>query len=38
MVEQILEWYDRAYGLRSVRLRYFNAAGASAQFGEAHRP
>jgi UDP-glucose 4-epimerase len=38
MVEQALEWYDRAHGLRSVRLRYFNAAGASAQFGEAHEP
>lgn len=28
MVEEILADYDRAYGLRSVRLRYFNAAGA----------
>jgi UDP-glucose 4-epimerase len=28
MVEQMLPWYDRAYGLRSVALRYFNAAGA----------
>jgi len=28
MVEQILADYDRAYGLNSVSLRYFNAAGA----------
>ena len=28
MVEKMLPWYDRAYGLRSVALRYFNAAGA----------
>jgi UDP-glucose 4-epimerase len=30
MVEQMLRWYDVAHGLRSVALRYFNAAGASA--------
>ncbi|MDQ6692915.1 MAG: UDP-glucose 4-epimerase GalE [Chloroflexota bacterium] len=29
MVEKALKWYDMAHGLRSVRLRYFNAAGAS---------
>ena len=36
MVEKILKWYDHAYGLRSVCLRYFNAAGASfdGQIGE----
>ena len=28
MVEQMLPWYDAAFGLRSVALRYFNAAGA----------
>lgn len=28
MVEQVLEDYDKAYGLKSVSLRYFNAAGA----------
>ena len=40
MVEQILEDYDRAYGLKSVRLRYFNAAGADpeGQLGERHEP
>lgn len=28
MVEKMLSWFDRAYGLKSVSLRYFNAAGA----------
>jgi UDP-glucose 4-epimerase len=28
MVEQALRWYDACHGLRSVALRYFNAAGA----------
>ncbi len=31
MVEQILADYDRAYGLRSICLRYFNAAGADPE-------
>jgi UDP-glucose 4-epimerase len=38
VVEGALEWYGRAYGLRSVSLRYFNAAGASEQNGEHHDP
>nr|WP_228024814.1 UDP-glucose 4-epimerase GalE [cf. Phormidesmis sp. LEGE 11477] len=40
MVEQILDDFDRAYGLRSVCFRYFNAAGADpvAQLGEDHTP
>jgi len=40
MVEQILEDYDRAYDLKSVSLRYFNAAGAdpAGQLGERHEP
>ncbi|WP_156966317.1 UDP-glucose 4-epimerase GalE [Algiphilus aromaticivorans] len=40
MVEQILRDSARAYGLRAVALRYFNAAGAdpSAVIGEAHDP
>ena len=38
MVEQALAWYDSAYNLRSVSLRYFNAAGASERYGEAHDP
>lgn len=35
--ERILRWYDEILGLRFVALRYFNAAGASEQFGEDHR-
>jgi UDP-glucose 4-epimerase len=40
MVEQVLEDYDRAYGLKSVCLRYFNAAGADpeGELGERHVP
>jgi UDP-glucose 4-epimerase len=36
--ERVLQWYARAYGLRYVCLRYFNAAGASERFGEDHCP
>ena len=36
--EHLLEDCDVAYGLKSVCLRYFNAAGASEQFGEDHDP
>jgi UDP-glucose 4-epimerase len=36
--EQALRWYDKAFGLRFVSLRYFNAAGASERFGEDHDP
>lgn len=38
--EFALEAYDRAYGLRSARLRYFNAAGADdgGEIGELHNP
>ena len=35
--ERILEWYDRIHGLNFVSLRYFNAAGATKNFGEDHR-
>ena len=40
MAERILADAARAYGLRSVALRYFNAAGAdpSGEIGEAHEP
>lgn len=40
MVEQILADFDQAYGLKSVRFRYFNAAGADpgGQLGEDHAP
>ena len=30
MIETLLHWYGRCVGLRSVSLRYFNAAGAAA--------
>jgi UDP-glucose-4-epimerase GalE len=38
--ENVLEAYSRAYQLSSVRLRYFNAAGAdeSGEIGELHDP
>ena len=40
MVEQILSDFDHAYGLKSVSLRYFNAAGADpeGELGECHDP
>ena len=40
MVEQILADYDKAHGLKSVSLRYFNAAGADpeGELGERHIP
>ena len=40
MVERILADYGAAYGLRSISLRYFNAAGADpeGQIGEDHDP
>ena len=34
--EKILRWYDEIHGLKFVSLRYFNAAGATANFGEDH--
>jgi UDP-glucose 4-epimerase len=40
MIERALLWADRIHGLRSARLRYFNAAGADPQgrAGEDHTP
>ena len=40
MFEEALSWFERAHGLRSVRLRYFNVAGAmpDGSLGEAHDP
>ncbi|MDE6138379.1 MAG: UDP-glucose 4-epimerase GalE [Candidatus Gastranaerophilales bacterium] len=40
MIENIMDDYDRAYGLKSVRLRYFNVAGADSKIrvGEWHEP
>ncbi len=36
--ERALAWYERAYSLHYVSLRYFNAAGATARCGEVHDP
>lgn len=38
--EKIMARYDKAYGLKHISLRYFNAAGASPSgaIGEDHRP
>ena len=40
MVEKIMDDYSKAYDLRSVRLRYFNVAGADSKtrVGEWHNP
>ncbi len=40
VVEKMLDWFDKIYGIKSIRLRYFNAAGAdpSGQIGELHSP
>lgn len=40
MIEKIMDDYDKAYGLKSVRLRYFNVAGADSdnRVGEWHEP
>ncbi len=40
MIERILHWADRIYGMRSACLRYFNAAGAdpAGRAGEDHQP
>jgi UDP-glucose 4-epimerase len=37
LVEKMLPWYQQIHGLEFVAFRYFNAAGASARFGEHHR-
>jgi UDP-glucose 4-epimerase len=38
MFERILEWFARAYKIKYIALRYFNAAGASLLLGEDHNP
>ena len=40
MIEKMLDWYHKAYGLNYMALRYFNASGAEldGSFGEDHRP
>ncbi|MDR0854171.1 MAG: UDP-glucose 4-epimerase GalE [Clostridiales Family XIII bacterium] len=39
-MEKLFKWADKAYGMRYVSLRYFNAAGAdeSGDIGEDHNP
>jgi UDP-glucose-4-epimerase GalE len=39
-IERVLRWYGPAYGLRSMALRYFNAAGCDrgGEIGEEHDP
>jgi UDP-arabinose 4-epimerase len=39
-IERALHWFGQAYGVRSVALRYFNAAGADldGEIGECHEP
>jgi len=38
VIERALAWYHAAYGIKSASLRYFNAAGATQELGEDHRP
>lgn len=40
MFEQLLDWYEQLHGLRTIRFRYFNVAGAwpDGSMGEAHVP
>jgi UDP-glucose 4-epimerase len=37
-MERLFDAYDSAYGMKFVALRYFNAAGATGNCGEDHRP
>ena len=37
MFERMLHWYHELHGLEFVAFRYFNAAGATENFGEHHR-
>ena len=36
--EKMLKWYSEIHGLKYTALRYFNAAGATENFGEDHSP
>lgn len=40
MFEKILDWYDQLFGIKNIKLRYFNAAGASldGKLGEDKKP
>ncbi len=39
-MENMMKWFDKAYGIKYVALRYFNAAGAAkdGSIGENHNP
>jgi UDP-glucose 4-epimerase len=37
LFEKMLLWFEQLHGLEFVAFRYFNAAGATGQFGEDHR-
>lgn len=37
LFEKMLLWFEQLHGLEFVAFRYFNAAGATSQFGEDHR-
>ena len=37
-VESIMRWYAQAHGIMATIFRFFNAAGATAKYGEDHRP
>jgi len=40
MVEQMLPWFEKSYGINSIVIRYFNACGAllDGSMGEMHNP
>lgn len=38
LVEHMLAWFHQIHKLRYASLRYFNAAGAAGELGEAHHP
>jgi UDP-glucose 4-epimerase len=38
LVEHMLRWFNLVHGFRYASLRYFNVAGAIADYGEAHEP
>jgi len=38
LFERLLDWYDLIFGIKHAALRYFNAAGATDERGEDHKP
>ncbi|GFZ26364.1 UDP-glucose 4-epimerase GalE [Lactobacillus corticis] len=38
MMEKIMHWADKADGIKSIALRYFNVGGAAGEIGEDHDP